>query len=99
MREDIIEGRIPADARLKVRDLAARYAVSTNPVREALQQLRGEGFVIISPNRGARVRSIDEAFLRDTNEIELAGSSPYLTRWFADIVTNADIDELRRDPG
>jgi DNA-binding GntR family transcriptional regulator len=24
-------------------------------VREALQQLRGEGFVIMEPNRGARV--------------------------------------------
>lgn len=93
IREDIIEGRIPADARLKVRDLAARYAVSTNPVREALQQLRGEGFVVISPNRGARVRPIDEAFLRDTNEIELL-IEPYLTRWFADVVTNEDIDEL-----
>ena len=56
IREDIIEGNIPADSRLKIRDLAARYGVSTNPVREALQQLRGEGFVIITPNRGARVR-------------------------------------------
>ena len=93
IREDIIEGRIAADSRLKVRDLAARYEVSTNPVREALQQLRGEGFVVIAPNRGARVRSIDEAFLRDTNEIELL-IEPYLTRWFADVVTTADIEEL-----
>ena len=93
MREDIIEGRIAADSRLKVRDLAARYSVSTNPVREALQQLRGEGFVVISPNRGARVRPIDEAFLRDTNEIELL-IEPYLTKWFADMVTGDDIAEL-----
>lgn len=93
IREDIIEGRIPADARLKVRDLASRYQVSTNPVREALQQLRGEGFVIITPNRGARVRPIDEAFLRDTNEIELL-IEPHLTRWFADIVTTPAIAEL-----
>ena len=93
IREDIIEGRIAADSRLKVRDLAARYEVSTNPIREALQQLRGEGFVVITPNRGARVRTIDEEFLRDTNEIELL-IEPYLTRWFADVVTNADIAAL-----
>lgn len=93
IREDIIEGRIPADSRLKVRDLAARYEASTNPVREALQQLRGEGFVIITPNRGARVRPIDENFLRDTNEIELL-IEPYLTRCFVEIVTDADIAEL-----
>jgi len=93
IREDIIQGHIAADSRLKVRDLAARYAVSTNPVREALQQLRGEGFVIISPNRGARVRPIDEVFLRDTNEIELL-IEPYLTRWFAEVVTSEDIARL-----
>ena len=93
IREDIIEGRISADSRLKIRDLASRYQVSTNPVREALQQLRGEGFVIITPNRGARVRPIDEAFLRDTNEIELL-IEPHLTRWFADIVTTPAIAEL-----
>jgi len=93
IREDIIEGRISADSRLKVRDLAARYEVSTNPVREALQQLRGEGFVVISPNRGASVRSIDEAFLHDTIEIELL-IEPFLTKWFADVVTPADIAAL-----
>src|SRR6185312_11676029 len=77
LREDIIEGRISADSRLKVRDLAARYGVSTNPVREALQQLRGEGFVVISPNRGARVRPIDEDFVRNVYEIT-ALIEPYL---------------------
>ena len=56
IRRDIISGQLGANARLKVSELARRYASSTNPVREALQQLRGEGFVIIEPNRGARVR-------------------------------------------
>ena len=93
IRQDIIDGIIPADSRLKIRDLAARYAVSTNPVREALQQLRGEGFVIISPNRGARVRPIDDDFLRDANEIELL-IEPYLTRCFVDIATTADVHQL-----
>lgn len=93
IREDIIEGHIPADSRLKIRDLATRYGASTNPVREALQQLRGEGFVIITPNQGARVRPIDEVFLRDTNEIELL-IEPYLTRCFAEVVTADHIKQL-----
>ena len=54
IREDIIEGRLSANERLVVADLAERHGTSTNPVREALQQLRGEGFVILNPNRGAR---------------------------------------------
>jgi DNA-binding GntR family transcriptional regulator len=95
IRRDIISGRLGPNARLKVADLAARYDTSTNPVREALQQLRGEGFVIIEPNRGARVRPIDEDFVRDIVEIE-ALLEPALTRWFVSIATEELIAQLER---
>ncbi|MFB9949081.1 GntR family transcriptional regulator [Rhizobium puerariae] len=95
LRDDIIHGRVKANERLKVADLAKRMGTSTNPVREALQQLRGEGFVIMTPNRGARVRPIDEDFVRDICEIEVL-IEPALTRWFVGIATKADIDELER---
>ncbi|MEO8242911.1 MAG: GntR family transcriptional regulator [bacterium] len=93
LRQEVLSGRLPANERLKVSTLAERYQTSTNPVREALQQLRGEGLVIISPNRGARVREIDEAFVRDIYEIE-AQLEPYLTRWFVGVCTDADIAAL-----
>lgn len=93
IREDIISGRLEPNARLKVAELAERYGTSTNPVREALQQLRGEGFVIMEPNRGARVLPIDEAFVRDIIEIEVL-IEPALTRWFVSIATDADIAAL-----
>lgn len=93
IREDIISGRIPANARLIVADLAERHGTSTNPVREALQQLRGQGFVVMTPNRGARVRPIDEDFIRDIYEIEVL-IEPALTRWFVGIATDADIAAL-----
>lgn len=93
IREDIISGRIPANARLIVADLAERHGTSTNPVREALQQLRGEGFVVMAANRGARVRPIDEDFIRDVYEIEVL-IEPALTRWFVGIATEADIAAL-----
>ncbi|MBW6426152.1 GntR family transcriptional regulator [Rhizobium sp. XQZ8] len=95
LRDDIIHGRVKANERLKVAELASRMGTSTNPVREALQQLRGEGFVIMTPNRGARVRPIDEEFVRDICEIEVL-IEPALTRWFVGIATQADIDELER---
>ena len=90
---DILEGRLEANQRLKVTALASRYGTSTNPVREALQQLRGEGFVIITPNRGARVRPIDEEFARDIYEVE-ALVEPYLTSWFVGIATDEAIRRL-----
>jgi DNA-binding GntR family transcriptional regulator len=94
IREDIITGRLGPNERLKVADLAARYHTSTNPVREALQQLRGKGFVVIEPNRGARVQPIDEHFVRDIIEIEVL-IEPALTRWFVTIVTDDDIADLQ----
>lgn len=94
LRDDIARGRLPAGSRLKTAELARRYGTSTNPVREALQQLRGEGFVIISHNRGARVRPMDEDFVRDTYEIT-AMLEPYMTRWFVAQATATDVARMR----
>lgn len=93
IREDIISGRLPANSRLIVADLAEQHGTSTNPIREALQQLRGEGFVLMLPNRGARVRPIDEEFVRDVYEIEVL-IEPSLTRWFVGIATDEDVARL-----
>jgi DNA-binding GntR family transcriptional regulator len=93
IRQEIVEGRLGANERLKISALAARYGTSTNPIREALQQLRGEGFVVFCPNRGARVRAVDEEFVRDICEVEVL-IEPYLTRWFVGLATDSDIAEL-----
>jgi DNA-binding GntR family transcriptional regulator len=98
IREDIIEGRLKANERLVAANLARRHGTSTNPVREALQLLRGEGFVIISPNKGARVRPIDQDFVRDIYEIGVL-IEPALTHWFVGMATHEDIDELERIQG
>lgn len=91
--QDILAGRLQANERLKVSALASRYGTSTNPIREVLQQLRGEGYVIFSPNKGARVRPIDEDFARDIYEVE-ALIEPYLTAWFVGIATDEAIRRL-----
>lgn len=98
IREDIIEGRLAANERLVVADLAKRHGTSTNPVREALQLLRGEGFVIMAPNRGARVRPIDEDFIRDISEVT-GLIEPFLVRWFVGMATDEDVKELERLQG
>jgi DNA-binding GntR family transcriptional regulator len=98
IRDDIIEGRLGANERLVVAELAQRHGTSTNPVREALQLLRGEGFVVMAPNRGARVRPIDQDFVRDISEIG-GLIEPALTRWFVGMATLEDIAELERIQG
>jgi DNA-binding GntR family transcriptional regulator len=93
LREDIIEGRIAAGSRLKVSEIAARYETSTNPAREALQALEGEGLVVITPNRGARVRVIDEDFIRNIFDVRIL-IEPYLVRGFAEFAHPAEIAAL-----
>jgi DNA-binding GntR family transcriptional regulator len=95
IRDDIIEGRLKPNERLVTADLARRHGTSTNPVREALQLLRGEGFVTFAQNRGARVRPIDQDFVRDVYEIGVL-LEPALTRWFVNMATLEDIAELER---
>lgn len=95
LRDDILEGRIPAGARLKVSEIAARYATSTNPAREALQALEGEGLVVISPNRGARVRLINEDLVQ--NIFDIRGLlEPYIVRTFVEYAAPEDVAALRR---
>ena len=65
----ILGGSLQPGERLNEKALAERFGVSRGPVREALQLLRGEGFVFFTQNRGARVRPIDQDFIRDINEI------------------------------
>lgn len=93
LRRDILNGLLQGNARLKTGELATRYGTSTNPVREALKQLSGEGFVVIEPNRGARVRPIDEAFVRDIYEIALM-IEPHFTRWFVGVASDDDVIAL-----
>jgi len=93
IRQDILSGRLSGNERLKVSTLAAHYQTSTNPVREALQQLRGEGFVVIEANRGARVRTIDEAYVRDIYEIEVL-IEPYLIRSFVALCSAQNLAQL-----
>jgi DNA-binding GntR family transcriptional regulator len=59
LRAAIIGGVYVQGERLVEEEIAARFDVSRNPIREALRTLSTEGFVEIEPRRGARVASID----------------------------------------
>ena len=82
MRADILRGDLRPETRLKLRELATRYGVSVAPIRESLQQLQGEGLVVMQPHRGASVRRIDEAMLISVFDVREAIES-FLTMKFA----------------
>lgn len=66
LRQLIIAGEYAPGVRLRERELSEALNVSRVPVREALQQLEAEGFVVTSPRRGATVKQIT---LKDVNEL------------------------------
>jgi DNA-binding GntR family transcriptional regulator len=55
LQAQIISGHIPPGARLVESSIAEGLGVSRGPVRAAIRQLELEGFVVVSPRRGASV--------------------------------------------
>jgi len=55
LRADILTGATKPGTLLRQEDLAARFAMSRIPVRDALRLLEAEGLVTIATNRGAQV--------------------------------------------
>ena len=94
IRDDIVAGNLQFGARITIDALATRYGVSHMPVREALRELQGEGLVVIEPNRGARVRTIDARFVENLFEIRTA-LEVMLVRRAAQRSTPGEIAELR----
>lgn len=55
LRDVLASGELPPGSVCSAPALAERFGVSATPVREAMQQLAGEGVVETVPNRGFRV--------------------------------------------
>lgn len=95
IRHEIVAGVLPFGGRVTIDELASRYGVSHMPVREALRELRGEGLIVIEPNRGARIRSVDRKFVSNLFETRSA-LEIMLSRRAAERFRQEDADDLDR---
>jgi len=66
LRDEILDGRLAAGARLVEAELAERFGVSRGPIRDALQELARGGLAVDLPRRGTFVSSLTE---RDLGEV------------------------------
>jgi DNA-binding GntR family transcriptional regulator len=66
---EIVDGDLPANARLIQDDLARAYGVSRQPVQQALLLLRDRGLVREAPGRGLIVSPLDVDFVRNLYEV------------------------------
>jgi DNA-binding GntR family transcriptional regulator len=65
LREGVFDGTYPPGSRLNIADLAGQFSVSAVPVREALRNLETEGLVAFRLNKGATVRELSAAEVRE----------------------------------
>jgi DNA-binding GntR family transcriptional regulator len=71
LRDDIVEGRLPPGARLRVEHLRTRYGVGAGTLREALTRLASDALVIIEGQRGFHVAPIAIDDLIDLTRLRL----------------------------
>jgi len=111
LRDDIITmGLKPGDV-ISESDIAGRYGVSRQPVREAFIRLAQQGLLLIRPKRATVVKKISpigvrqSRFIRESIEVEIirrvAGqpsddAADVLTRLIADQEAASDAGDTRR---
>lgn len=90
LREDIMSCDLQPGAEVRESELAARYAVSKSPIRDALQKLEFEGLVEILPRKGHRVAPISISDAADILELRETLEAAAVRK----IVAEASDDEL-----
>ncbi len=71
LRDDIIEGRLAPDEKLRVEHLRQRYQVGAGTLREAVTRLVSDALVVAEGQRGFRVAPITLPDLIDLTELRL----------------------------
>jgi len=71
LRQAIMEGTYRPGQRLKQQELAREFGCSVIPLREALHQLAAEGFVVLDPQKGARVPDLNSRTVEEVYEVRM----------------------------
>src|SRR5918996_1234467 len=72
LRREILDGELPAGARLRERELCEAYGVARHSLRAALRTLAADGLVRIEPHRGASVAELTADDVRWLYELRAA---------------------------
>jgi len=95
LRDFIVEGNLEDGARVPERALCERFNISRTPLREALKVLAAEGLIELLPNRGARVRELSPADLRELFDV-MGGLEALAGRLACERITEAEFAEIER---
>lgn len=95
LREEVLSGRLPYGERLLQADVAARFRVSTTPVREAFRELATLGLVQILPHRGAVVTRPSSEELAEIYHVRTL-VEPVSIAWAAERRPQAAVEQARK---
>src|ERR1700722_19041110 len=95
LREDIITVRLPPGALMRETELMRMLGVGRTPVREALQRLQHDGFVVVIARRGTFVSKIDISDLTAIYEAR-ARIESWATRLAAERLREPERREARK---
>ncbi len=93
LRDEIVRGDLVPGQYLRLEEIAARFDVSTMPVREALRDLEAEGLVTSFPHRGTMVTKLSADELQDIYDIRVT-LEEMATRLAVPHLTEATLAEL-----
>ena len=93
LRDLVISGELEPGFRLRYRDLAKRFGVSTTPVRAAVRDLANEGLAVVRPNAGAHVAYLTLDELEEVYLVRI-GLEPWLARVGAPRVSDEQLETI-----
>lgn len=96
IKQRIFAGQLRPGQKLTHQDLAEGLGVSRTPVRESLERLYQEGFVLRVPNRGYYVAEINAEEARELYETREALEVYELRRTCERGISSTDLDRLER---
>ena len=96
LADDIVSGRLTPGIRLDEQRLAARFAVSRTPVREALRHLAATGLAEKRPHKGVVVTSISRERVVELFEVmaELEASCAHLAATRMTAIERMEFDKV-----
>ena len=95
LKKAIIYGELSPGEKLSEIELAKKMNVSRTPIREAFRQLQMEGYITVSPNKGAYVTKLPPEEIEEIYNLVslLEGYAAELT---AQKIDNSELNELRK---
>src|SRR4030067_1886998 len=93
IKDSVVSGRLKPGERVPEQEIAESFGISRTPIREAFRQLESEGFIPITPRKGAVVSPITDKDVSEFYEIKslLEGKAATTA---CDKLTPRDIEKL-----